>query len=269
MSQTWSSKTTDKQPAVALKVDGLTVDYGRTRALNNINFSVREGDFLGIIGPNGGGKTTLLKAILGLIKPTEGRVQLFGQEPQKSLTRVGYVPQIANLDRRFPINVEDLVLMGKLPGRLTPFFRFGSRDQDHVHELLDKTGIFSLRKRQVGQLSGGEFQKALIARALASNPSLLVLDEPTASVDTHAHQQIAKLLQELNTKLTIVLVTHDLSIVTSQVKTLACLNGTMFYHGKPELDQSIFEEAYGCPVELLAPEKHHSISKKTKEDATC
>ncbi len=245
---------------LALQVEGLSVDYGRTRALSDIHLSVHEGDFLGIIGPNGGGKTTLLKTILGLVQPTEGSVRLYGKSPKESRTRVGYVPQIANLDRRFPIHVEDLVLMGKLPGKLTPFYRCSSQDRAHVHELLDKTGIFSLRKRQVAHLSGGEFQKALIARALASNPSLLVLDEPTASVDTHSHHHICNLLKELNTQLTIVLVTHDLSIVASHVKTLACLNGSLFHHGKPALDQAIVGEVYGCPVDLLTPGTRHPIS---------
>ncbi len=254
--ETYHNTITENPP---VQLQNLSVQYGDTHALSRVNLTVQEGDFLGIIGPNGGGKTTLLKAILGLLTPSAGTVLLFGSPPRQTRTRVGYVPQVNHLNRNFPINVQDLVLMGKLPGRPAPFYRFSRQDRQEVLDILEKTGLDGLKKRQVAQLSGGEFQKALIARALAVNPQLLVLDEPTASVDTRSHEQIFNLLRELNREITIILVTHDLSVISSHVLSLACLNGTLFYHGEPILNQKIIGELYGCPVELIAHGVPHRV----------
>lgn len=249
----------------AVQIDNLSVYYGQTPALTNVCLEVADGDYLGIIGPNGGGKSTLLKAILGLAPVAEGTVQIYGKSPEKSRALVGYVPQFAAMDRRFPITMFEVVLTGRLKQGLTPFFRFTVKDKEIAHELLDRVGIASLANRQIAELSGGEFQKMLIARALAVNPRILLLDEPTASVDAVSRDQIYGLLAELNKDMTIILVTHDLLAVSSQVHKLACLNGRLIYHGEPELTGEIVNSLYGCPVDLIAHGVPHRVLKEHGE----
>ncbi|WP_353852664.1 ABC transporter ATP-binding protein [Dehalobacter restrictus] len=249
----------------AVHIDNLSVYYGQTPALAGVCLDVADGDYLGIIGPNGGGKSTLLKAILGLAPMIEGTVQIYGKSPEKSRTLVGYVPQFAAMDRRFPITLLEVVLTGRLKQGLTPFFRFTMKDKEIAHELLERVGIASLANRQIAELSGGEFQKMLIARALAVNPRLLLLDEPTASVDAVSRDQIYGLLAELNQNMTIILVTHDLLAISSQVHRLACLNGRLVYHGEPELSGEIVNNLYGCPVDLIAHGVPHRVLKEHGE----
>ena len=220
------------------------------------------GEYLGIIGPNGGGKSTLLKAILGLVPPSSGTVQLFGNDAGDKRAMMGYVPQFAAMDKSFPITVIEVVLTGRLKSGLSLFFKFSSNDKKTAHELLDKVGIADLSDRRISELSGGEFQKMLIARALAVNPKLLLLDEPTASVDAGSRVQIYNLLDELNKEMTIILVTHDLLAVSSQVRRLACLNGSLVYHGEPKLTESIVNSLYGCPVDLVAHGVPHRVLKE-------
>lgn len=244
----------------ALRIDNLSVQYGATTALSGVCMNVAEGEYLGIIGPNGGGKSTLLKAILGLVPIASGTVRI-GEGAGKDATPVGYVPQWAVMDKGFPITLMEVVLTGRISMSLTPFFRYTGDDRDAVGELLGRMGIAHLWKRRIGELSGGEFQKMLIARALAMNPRLLLLDEPTASVDASSRQQIYELLGELNRNMTIILVTHDLLAVSSHVRRLACLNGRMVYHGEPELNENIMYSLYGCPVDLIAHGVPHRVLK--------
>ncbi len=248
--------------APAVQITNLSVHYGQACALHNINLSIREKEFLGIIGPNGGGKSTLLKALLGLIKPSSGYVHIFGLPPRKAGPLIGYVPQLAVFDRNFPISVEEVVSMGRMERCFKPFYRFTAADREEVFALLQKTGIHELKDRHISQLSGGEFQKTLIARAMATRPRLLVLDEPTASVDAQSREQIYNLLNDLNKEITIVLVTHDLSIISAYVNTLACLNGSLYYHGAAELNETIMEEVYGCPVELISHGVPHRVLRE-------
>jgi len=248
----------------AVHINNLSVYYGQTPALTGVCLDVADGDYLGIIGPNGGGKSTLLKAILGLVPVSEGTVQIYGKSPGKSRALVGYVPQFAAMDRRFPITLLEVVLTGRLKQGLTPF-RFTAKDKEIAHELLERVGIGSLANRQIAKLSGGEFQKMLIARALAVNPRLLLLDEPTASVDAVSRDQIYGLLAELNQNMTIILVTHDLLAISSQVHRLACLNGRLVYHGEPELTGNIVNNLYGCPVDLIAHGVPHRVLKEHGE----
>ncbi len=240
-------------------IQNLSVYYGKTAALKDINLDVQEGEFLGIIGPNGGGKSTLLKAILKLIKPTSGKLELFGGGSKQP---TGYVPQFADIGKQFPISVKEAVLAGRLCGRLTPFFRYTKADEHAAIKLLDKVGLKELQGRHIAELSGGEFQKMLIARALTVNPKLLLLDEPTANVDTASAKQIFELLDELVTDMTIILVTHDISAVSSHVRRLACLNQTLIYHGEPQLTESIMESLYGCPVDIIAHGVPHRVLKE-------
>lgn len=242
-----------------IEVKDLTVYYGNTKAISNINLEVEEGEYLGIIGPNGGGKSTLLKSIAGLIKYNQGSIRINNEFHPYKNTRLGYVPQFSNLDKSFPITLIEVVLTGMINPKLLPFYRYTKEDKDKAYELLQKVGIEKLSKRQILQLSGGEFQKMLIARALAANPRLLLLDEPTASVDAKSRSQIYELLGQLNKEMTIILVTHDLMAISSEVKRLACLNNTLVYHGEPELNETILTQMYGCPVDLIAHGTPHRV----------
>jgi zinc transport system ATP-binding protein len=252
--------------AIAIHIENLSVYYGKTVAIKNICFDVKEGEFLGIIGPNGGGKSTLLKAILGLIPITTGSIQIFGQKTGKNKRSVGYVPQFATMDKHFPISVFEVVLTGRLKPGLSPFMRYSKEDKKIAIRQLERVGISHLIKRQISELSGGEFQRLLIARALTVNPKLLLLDEPTASVDASSRNQIYSLLEELNKEMTIVLVTHDLLAISSKVGILACLNERLVYHGEPELNENIVEKLYGCPVDLIAHGVPHRVLKKHEEE---
>lgn len=247
---------------LVVEVVGLCVDFGASRVLDGVTLAVEKGDFLGIIGPNGGGKTTLLKTILGLNRPTSGDVSLFGLPPLQGRKFCGYVPQQTELDRDFPITVKEVVMTGCLENSLVPFHRYPAAQRELTMEMLSKTGIYGLRDRPIKGLSGGEFQKMIIARALVFEPGLLILDEPTASVDTQSRTQIYALLREMNEAMTIILVTHDLAVISSYVRSLACLNREMHYHGLPELNEVIIEEMYGCPVELVAHGVPHRVLKE-------
>lgn len=242
----------------ALHIEGLTVRYGQTTALSNVCMDVEEGAFLGIIGPNGGGKTTLIKAILGLVPRESGTIEVFGKEKGAG-SAMGYVPQFSAVDRGFPISVNEVVMTAFLKGPLHPFFRYSQEHRKKAEENLKRVGILELKDRQISQLSGGEFQRMLIARALATDPKILLLDEPTASVDPSSRQQIFELLSELNKSVTILLVTHDMMAVASQVSTIACLNRSLVYHGEPELTEETVSRMYGCPVDLIAHGVPHRV----------
>lgn len=250
----------------AVHIENLSVHYGHTPAIMGVCLNVSDGEYLGIIGPNGGGKSTLLKAILGLIPVSSGNISIYGGNAHKNRSLVGYVPQFALLNRKFPISLFEVVLTGHLKQGLSPFFKYSSKDEESVYALLERVGIESLANRQISELSGGEFQKMLIARALATNPKLLLLDEPTASVDAASRDQIYSLLAELNKNMTIILVTHDLLAVSSQVNRLACLNGQLVYHGEPELTEKVVNNLYGCPVDLIAHGVPHRVLRDHEEE---
>lgn len=243
----------------AIKIEGLTVCYKHTQALSDVCLSVQEGEFLGVIGPNGGGKSTLLKSILGLVEIDGGKITIFGSDKPAGREQIGYVPQFSSVDRAFPITVIEVVMTAFQKGGLHPFFRFNGEHRKRALRQLTRVGIAELADRQISELSGGEFQRMLIARALAVEPKILLLDEPTASVDPASREKIYELLTELNKTVTIVLVSHDLLAVASQVTSLACLNGTLVYHGAPELSSEVVNEMYGCPVELIAHGVPHRV----------
>nr|WP_321302589.1 ABC transporter ATP-binding protein [uncultured Trichococcus sp.] len=252
----------------ALQIDKLSVHYGDEVALSGVSFDVAHGEILGIIGPNGGGKSTLLKAILGLVAPTTGSIRIYGEEPGKNHAAVGFVPQFAAMDKHFPISVLEVVLTGRLKPGFSFFRKYSEADKEIAQAQLERVGIAHLAKRQIAELSGGEFQRLLIARALAVEPKLLLLDEPTASVDAHSRNQIYQLLREINADMTIILVTHDLMAISSEVKKLACLNTKLVYHGEPELNESVVNELYGCPVDLIAHGVPHRVLKAHEEGVT-
>ncbi len=232
--------------------------YDGVPVLEGINLSVREQDFIGIIGPNGGGKTTLLSIMLGLMEPTRGRVSILGRAPRAARRFVGYVPQYTEFDRAFPISVWDVAMMGRL-GRRGLLRRYSEEDKCAVGDVLRQVDMLGYRDRQIGRLSGGERQRVYVARALASDPKILLLDEPTASVDTRVVGSIYELLRELNRQVTIILVSHDIGVVSSYVKTVACLNTRLIYHESKEITPDMLEAAYHCPIELIAHGLPHRV----------
>ena len=254
-----------KDMSMALDVRNLSVFYGEDCALENINLQVGEREFLGIIGPNGGGKTTLLKAILGLVTPQAGQVIIFGQAGAAARRNIGYVPQFSRFDRRFPISVGEVVLMGRLAGRSPWWVRYTAADYAVVDSVLQRLEIADLKQRQIGQLSGGQLQRVLIARALAVEPRILILDEPTASVDSASKTRIYEVLKDLNRDMTILIVTHDLSAVSSNIDKIACLNQQLYYHGRTELEPGLVEKVYGCPVDLIAHGVPHRVLRGHEE----
>lgn len=249
----------------SVHISNLSVYYGQTEALHDVCLDVAEGEYLGIIGPNGGGKSTLIKAMLGLLPSFSGKIEIFGEKVKQARRHMSYVPQFATMDKRFPISVREVVLTGTLPPGLAPAQRYRASERALAEEMLGRVGLGEIMDRRVSDLSGGQFQKLLIARALIRHPRLLLLDEPTASVDAVSRQQIFELLSELNRQMTIILVTHDLFAISSEVHTLACLNRRLVYHGEPELTKPVVESLYGCPVDLIAHGVPHRVLGDHKE----
>jgi len=243
----------------ALHIEKLFVNYDAVPILSCVCLDVLDKEFLGIIGPNGGGKTTLLKAILGLIPIEKGSISIYGEKPDSGKVSVGYVPQFSPVDRKFPISVREVVLSAMLKGGLHPLHRYSTEQKNRALEHLATVGLEGLADRQISRLSGGEFQRMLIARALAVEPRLLLLDEPTANVDPGFRDQFYELLEELNKDITIVMVTHDMLAISSKVKRIACINRGVVYHGAPELNETVVKKMYGCPVDLIAHGVPHRV----------
>lgn len=235
-----------------ISIEHLHVYYGEILVLKDVHFNIYENDFLYIIGPNGSGKTTLLKTMLGFIKPQHGKIKIYGKALRYEDKCVAYVPQIGSIDRSFPISVIDNVLLGHLPNGLRPFFRFSKEDYNKANKALERLGIHHLKDRHISQMSGGEYQKSLIARAIVSEPKVLFLDEPTANVDHQSRSDIYELLKGLNEKMTIVMVTHDTLAVSSYAKKIACLDKTCVHYGTPTEVRETIEEIYNCPIEHIA-----------------
>ncbi len=245
----------------AIEIKELYFKYENNLVLENISLEVPKGEFLGIIGPNGGGKTTLLKAILGLVKPDSGSIEIFGSSIARNQHLVGYVPQYSLFDLDYPISVMDVVLTGRL-GRKRMLKGFDGEDKEIAENALDLVGLSSFRNRLAGELSGGEKQRVLIARALAKKPKILLLDEPTASVDATSGKNFYSILQGLNPEMTIILVSHDIGAVSQNVKKIACLSRTLVFHDSKELTNEMIEAAYHCPVDLIAHGVAHRVLNK-------
>jgi len=245
----------------AVKLEGVWVRRGRQVVLEDINFTVHKGDYIGIIGPNGAGKTTLLKVILGLIKPFRGEVWVFGRRPEDARSLVGYVPQERDFPRDFPIRVIEVVLMGRL-GRVAPLRPYREEDREKAFEALRLVEMAHLWDRPIGSLSGGELQRVLIARALVSDPELLLLDEPTANVDLPVETEFFELLERIRRDMTVLLVTHDIGVISTYVEKIACLNRRLYYHGTKEIRPEDLEAVYGCPVDLIAHGVPHRVLKE-------
>ena len=234
-----------------IRLDDIWVHYDGIPVLEGINLSVEPNKFLGIIGPNGGGKTTLLKVILGLIKPTRGNISVLGQLPEKGRKSIGYISQYTLFDRDFPVSVSDVVLMGRY-GKAGLYRRYSEEDKRAVNEALKTVDMLDYQDRQVGKLSGGEQQRVFIARALATDPKILLLDEPTASIDPNMQAEFYELIESLKQRMSVVMVSHDISAVSIHVDQIACLNHQLFYHGSKEVSAEALEKTYRCPIQLIA-----------------
>ncbi|VUT27511.1 MAG: zinc ABC transporter ATP-binding protein [Candidatus Syntrophoarchaeum sp. GoM_oil] len=232
------------------------VYYNEIPLLEDVTLSIKQTDFLAIIGPNGGGKTTLLKVILGLIEPDSGEVEVFGKNPKEGRKLIGYLPQYTRFDPNFPISVFDVVLMGRYKQK---FKSYSKKDHEITLDALETVGMLEFKDRQIGRLSGGQIQRVFVARAIVREPKLLLLDEPTASIDPEMQKLFYELLSELKKRMAIVLVTHDISVVSTYIDEIACLNRRLFYHGKTEGGLGMLEEMYKCPIEVLAHGTPHRV----------
>ena len=239
--------------------------YNGENVLEDVNLEIQEGDFIAMIGPNGGGKTTLLKLILGLLKPGRGLIRVSGRSTQKASSSIGYVPQDVHINRNFPITAMDVVLMGKLNPKKR-WARNSTAARKEAMDALERLEMGSYATKKIGELSGGQRQRVFIARALLTKPELLLLDEPTASIDTKGQSEFYHMLKELNKDVTILVVSHDILVVSRYIKSVACVNKSLHYHDEAEITGEMLEAMYPCaeedevcPVELVAHGLPHRV----------
>lgn len=242
----------------AIELRDVWLTFRDQPVLEAIDLTIPEGEFVGLIGPNGGGKTVLLKVILGLLEPDRGTVRVLGRSPRDARGLVGYVPQHLVFDPEFPIRAVDVVLMGRLGRRrlLRPYDR---ADRDAAARALEQVDGLDLATRPIGKLSGGQLQRVLVARALVTDPRLLLLDEPTSSLDPASGQDVHGLLETLASRMTVVLVSHDVGVISQHVGSVACLNRRLHYHPSGGITRETIEATYGCPVDFIVHEHTHRV----------
>jgi zinc transport system ATP-binding protein len=237
---------------VVVDIDNVSFNYGLVSVLENISLKIHEDEFIGIIGPNASGKSTLLKLILGLIKPDEGSITISNQKCQHKKNHIGYVPQHVNFARDFPVTVEEVVLMGHITTS-SLFFKFNKSEIASAEKAMQALEIENIAKRQIGSLSGGQLQRVLIARALVCQPNILILDEPTSNVDMRVEEDIFALLKNHSEHMTIIVVSHDIAFISGYVDRVACLNHTLVCHDTESISGKMIEELYDAPVKMI----HH------------
>ncbi len=254
-------------PHPIIEINDLNFSYDGELVLEDVNLRLQHKDFVAMIGPNGGGKTTLLKLILGLLTPDKGTVRVNGESAQDASPCIGYVPQNVDLNRNFPISALDVVLMGKLDPRKR-WTRKSKSDRHDAMAALERLDMGGYAEKKIGALSGGQRQRVFIARALVTQPQLLLLDEPTASIDTKGQTDFFRLLKELNNDITVLVVSHDLLVISRYVKSVACMNRRLHYHHQAEITGEMLETMYPCaveeecPVELVAHGLPHRVLKE-------
>lgn len=233
-----------------IEITDVTASYGKTMALRDVSLTIYQGDFLGIIGPNGGGKTTLLKLILGLLPPVSGSIRFYQQGQEVSKLKIGYLPQISQIDKKFPISVWEVVASGLAEQK--PLFRPYTKEQEkRIDDILTQMGVREFSTRPIGELSGGQLQRVLLGRAIVSCPQVLILDEPNSYVDKLFESHFYELLGEINKKSAVVLVSHDIGTIVSMVKNIACVNETLHYHPGTDMTDEWLTEVYDCPIDLV------------------
>lgn len=234
-----------------MEVSGLTSGYGRNVVIEDVTFDLRDRDYLAVIGPNGGGKTTLFRTILGLMPPTRGTVSIYGEPPVAGVRRIGYVPQRAGFDHSYPATVRDTVLMG-LRARKGMRPTYSAEDRIAAAEAMSVAEVSELADRKVGDLSGGQIQRVLLARALASDPDILMLDEPTSSLDPEMVHCVHGILKDVNRKAAILMITHDIESMGGDVKRIACLNRRMVVSDSSRLTPEMLSLGFCCPPDMLS-----------------
>ena len=237
-------------PHPIIKISELYAAYDEKTGLRNVNLSVYERDFLGIIVPYGAGKTTLIKSILGLHQPQKGKIRFYKEGKEVPEINKGYLPQYNNIDKKFPISVYEVILSG-LSKQKSIFRRYSNEQHELVRQMIVRMGLEGMDKRAIGELSGGQLQRALLGRALVSNPEVIILDEPNTYIDKRFEAKLYSLLEDINKERAIILVSHDIGTVLKIVKTIACVNETVHYHPHTEVPTEWLEEHFGCPIEML------------------
>lgn len=237
------------QPVI--DIQKVSYSYGGPLVLKNVDLQVRDGEFLGLVGPNAGGKSTLLKLVLGEIEPLVGQVRVFGKRPSAARRHIGYVPQYPNFTRDFPITAEQVVLTGRL-GMGGVLGGYSRRDRESARRAMGETEVLDFAERSVGSLSGGQLQRVLLARALACEPRLLLLDEPTANIDMRVENEIFDLLKLLSARMAVVVVSHDIAFISGYVHRVACLNRTLMCHDTAAIDGQFINELYGTDVRMVS-----------------
>ncbi len=227
-----------------IDIKNLYFSYDHECVLENINLKVHKGDFLAILGPNGGGKTTLLKIILGLIKPDRGKISVFGTNPGKENSKIGYVPQYSYINRNFPLSVLETVLMG-IQKKIFFSFNYTKDDVKLAKDVLARVDMQEYCSKQIHNLSGGQRQRVMLARAMVSDPELIILDEPTSNVDPYGTFCFFSFLEELNKEKTIIIVSHNVNIIATKVNSVACVNKFLYYNSEPVLTKNMLEILYG------------------------
>ena len=237
-------------PNPIIQISDLYAAYEEKTVLSHVDLTVYERDFLGIIGPNGGGKTTLIKSILGLHQPQKGKIHFYKNGKEVPEINMGYLPQYNNIDKKFPISVYEVILSG-LSKQKSIFQRYSNEQHELVRQMIIQMGLEGMDKRAIGELSGGQLQRALLGRALVSNPEVIILDEPNTYIDKRFEAKLYSLLEEINKVRAIILVSHDIGTILKNVKTIACVNETVHYHPHTEVPTEWLEEHFGCPIEML------------------
>ncbi len=227
----------------------LTVGYEENIILSDVSLTILDKDFIGVIGTNGGGKTTLLKAILGLLQPFRGEVVFHDCMTEGNHHRIGYLPQINNIDRKFPISVSEVVKSG-LMSKKRIIKKYAQKDLEYAGELMNEMGIYEIRNKAIGELSGGQIQRTLLCRALVNQPKLLVLDEPNTYVDNRFERELYEKLRRFNENIAILLVSHDIGTISTYVKSIACVNHSLHYHPGNKITPELME-AYECPIQII------------------
>lgn len=238
-----------------IDIDNVSFNYGIVPVLEDVSLKIYEDEFIGIIGPNASGKSTLLKLILGLLEPDKGVISKYNRDGKNLRNHIGYVPQHSSFPRDFPVTVGEVVMMGHIVSS-SRLFRYKNKEIELAKQAMQKLEIENIEKRQIGELSGGQLQRVLIARALVCEPEILILDEPTSNVDMRVEEDIFSLLKNYSEHMTVIVVSHDIAFISGYVDRVACLNRTLVCHNTASISGKMIEELYDAPVKMIHHHHH-------------